>query len=141
MRVDDLDAPSGEFFPRAHLHVASRGPNWVFHVNAYASDALDAYVFATSADGTDLGKHAVFSDLSPPLHDDNAPHPCSVETPASTTVVFDKEALGAIPLALPIHKHSVERPTDLRPQAPSAVFYSPSRVTGTNRAHLSLIHI
>ena len=30
MRVDDLDAPSGEFVARAPLLVASRGANWVF---------------------------------------------------------------------------------------------------------------
>ena len=32
MRVDDLDAPSGEFVTRASLHVASRGANWMFPV-------------------------------------------------------------------------------------------------------------
>ena len=61
MRIDDLDAPSGEFVARAPLHVVLRGPNWVFPVNA-ASDSLAASVFAVSvaplptfADGTDLG--------------------------------------------------------------------------------------
>ena len=34
-RVDDLDAPSGEFVARDSLHIASRGPNWVFLVNVW----------------------------------------------------------------------------------------------------------
>ena len=82
MRVDDFDAPSGEFAARALSHVASRGPNMVFPVRACASDSLAASSFAvpvaplsTSADGTDLGLHAASSELSSSLHDDQRTAP------------------------------------------------------------------
>ena len=80
MRVDELDAPSRESVARAPLHVALRSLNWVFPVNACASDSLAASVFAvpvaplsTFTDGTDFGQHAISSELSPSLHE-NAPH-------------------------------------------------------------------
>ena len=114
MRVDDLDAPSGEFVARAPLHVASRGANWVFPVNACTSDSLAASVFTvpaaplpTSVDGSDLGLHAVSSELPISLPYDSAPLPTPVATPASSTAVLDKAALGAIPPGRPVYKHSV----------------------------------
>ena len=146
MRAYHFDAPSGEFVARASLHVASRGPHWVFPVNAYASDPVATPVFAapapplpTSADGTDLGRHAVSSALLLPLLDDNTPHPSSVAAPTSSTAVLDKDALGAIPPALPVHKDSVVRQMDSGPQAPCAVPHSALRVAGNNRAQFPVV--
>ena len=120
-------APSGGVVVLALLHVAARRLNWVFPVNACGSDSLATSVFAvpvaplpTFADGTDLGQHAVSSELSTTLHDDNAPHPSSVATPASSTDVLDKAALRAIAPALPVQRLScapiqiVRRPPLLR---------------------------
>jgi len=42
MRVDDLDAPSGEFVARAPLHVIQQGSDWVFPANTCASDSFAA---------------------------------------------------------------------------------------------------
>ena len=61
------------------------------------------------------------------------------QTPASSTVVPDKAALGAIPPALPVHKDSVVRQTNSGPQAPSAVSHSASRVAGTNRRQIPIV--
>ena len=90
----------------------------------------------TSADGTDLGLHVAPSELSPSLHGDHAPHPISIATPDSSTVVLDKAALGAIPPALAAQKDSAIRQIDSGPQAPSTVSCSASRVAGSNRAQL-----
>ena len=126
MRVDDVDAPSGEFVARAPCHVESRGTYWVFLVNACASDPVVASVFATttaplpsSFDGTDNGQHAVSSALPSPLLDDNSPYPSSVAAPTSSTVVLDKDALGAFPPTLPVHKDSLARQMDSGLQDPS----------------------
>ena len=146
MRVDDLDAPSGEFVARAPLPVASRGPHWVFPVNACASDPVAASVFVapaaplpTSADGADLDHHVVSSALPSPLLDDNTPHPSSVAAPASSTVVLDKDGLGAIPPSLPVHIDSAAHQMDSGPQVPSAVPHSASRVAGNNRAQVPVV--
>ena len=93
----------------------------------------------TSADGSDLGLHAVSSEFPPSPHDDSAPLVSSVATPASSTVVLDKAALGAIPSALPVHKDSVVRQLDSGPQASSAISHSASRVAGTNRAQVPAV--
>ena len=70
MRVDDLDTPSGELVARAPLDVASPGANWVFPLNACTSD---------------LDLHAVSSDFPTSLHNDSAPLPTPVATPASSS--------------------------------------------------------
>ena len=136
----------GEFVIRALLHVALRGPDWLLPLNACASDSVATSVFAvpaaplqTSTDGTDLGQHAVSSELSPSLHDDNTPHPSSVAAPASSTVVLDKDALGAIPLALPAQKDSVVRQNDSGPQALSAVPHSAWRAAGNNHTQVPVV--
>ena len=146
MRVDDLDALSGEFVARAPLHVASRGANWFFPVNACTSDYLAASVFTvpaallpTSVDGSDLGLLAVSSEFPISLHNDSAPLPTPVATPASSTAVLNKTALGAIPPALPVHKDSVVRQMDSGPQTPSAVSHSASRVARTNRRQIPVV--
>ena len=81
MRVDDLDAPSGEGSLAASAFTVPAAP------------------LPTLADGADPGLHAVSSEFPPSLHDNSAPHPTRVATPASSTVVLDKAALGAIPAA------------------------------------------
>ena len=59
-------------------------------------DSIAASVFAVpveslpTSDGTDLGQKAVLSDLSPPLHDNNAPNPGSITAPASSRVAVVK---------------------------------------------------
>ena len=114
MKVDDLDAPSGEFVARDPLHITSRGANRGFSVNACTSDSLAAPVFTVPAtplptfvDFSDVGLHAVPSEFPISLHNDSAPLPTSGATPASSTAVLDKAALGAIPPARPVYKHSV----------------------------------
>ena len=145
-RVDDLDAPSEEFVARALFHVSLRGNHWIFPVKVCASDPVAASVFAaltarlpTCADGTDHGQYAVSSALSSPALGDNTPHPSSVAAPASSTVALDKDALGAIPTALPVHKDSVARQMDSGPQAPPAVPHLASRVARNNRAQVPVV--
>ena len=101
--------------------------------------AAPAGPLQTSADGTDLDQHAVLSELSPSLLGDNAPHPSSVAAPASSAVILDKDSLGAIPPALPVHNGSVARQMDSGPQAPSAVPHSAPRVAGNNRTKLPVV--
>ena len=132
-----------ENFARAPLHVAARGANWVFPENACNSDSLAASVFTVpatplpiSADGSDLGLHAVSSEFPTSLHNDSALLPTPVATPASSTVVLNKAALGAIPRALSVHKDSVVRPMNSGPQAPSAVPHSASRVAEINHSQV-----
>ena len=50
MKVGGPDAPSGQFVARAPLHIASGGANWVFPVNACASDSPAASVFTVPAE-------------------------------------------------------------------------------------------
>ena len=90
----------------------------------------------TSADGTDLSQHAVSSEPPPSRHDDNALLPSQVATPASSTGVLHKVALGAIPPALPVHKDSVVRQMDSGPQAPSAMPSHDEPPQRENRARL-----
>ena len=93
----------------------------------------------TSADGADLDHHVVSSALPSPLLDDNTPHPSSVAAPASSTVVLDKDGLGAIPPSLPVHIDSAAHQMDSGPQVPSAVPHSASRVAGNNRAQVPVV--
>ena len=146
MRVDDLDAPCGEFVASALFHVASRGTHWVFPVIACISDPVAASVFTvhtvplrTSVDGTNQDQHAVSSALPSALLDDNTPHPSSVTAPTPSTVVLDEDALGAIPPGLPVHKDPVARQMDSDPQAPSAMPHSDSRVAGNNRGQVPVV--
>ena len=101
--------------------------------------AVPVSPLSTSTDGTDVGQHAVSSELSPLLHDDNAPQTSSVATPASSTVTLDKAALGAIPPAFPVHQDSVVRQMGLDSQAHSAVSHSASRDAGTNSAQVPVV--
>ena len=93
----------------------------------------------TSVDGSDLGLHAVFSEFLISLHNGSASLPTPVATPASSTVVPDKAALGAIPPDLPVHEDFVVRQMDSGPQAPSAVSHAASRVAGTNRRQIPAV--
>ena len=145
-RVDNLDAPSGEFVARAPLHVASRGANWVLPVNARTSGSLAASVFTVPAtplpsfvDGSDLSLHAVPPELPISLHNDSALLPTPVATPASTTAVLHKAALAPIPPALPVDNDCVVRQMDSGPQAPSAVSHPASRVAGTNGSQIPVV--
>ena len=82
MRVDDLDAPSGEGSLAASAFTVPAAP------------------LPTLADGADPGLQAVSSEFPSLLNDDSAPHPTRVGTHAPSTAVLGKATLGAIPVSL-----------------------------------------
>ena len=140
-----LYAASSELPPSLHDDsVPHPSPTATHALSAVAFDraalgAIPAALPPTSADGSDLGLHAVFSEFPPSLHDDSAPLPSSVATLPPSTGVLGKAALRAIPPALPVHKDSVACQMDSGPQAPSAVPQSASRVAGNNRAQVPVV--
>ena len=95
-------------------------------IDKLALGAIPAATPQISADGSDVGLHAVPPEFLPPLQDDSASPPRSVVTPTSSTVVLDKAALGAISLGLTVRKDSVVHQKDPGPQTPSAVSHSAS---------------
>lgn len=128
-------------------------------VNGWANDSLAASVFTvpaipspTSADGSDLGTHAVPSEFPPSLYDDSATLPSLVATPVSSAVLVDKAALGTIPAAplltsadgldLGLHVVSSQFPPSLhddREPLPSPVATFASSTVIVNKAALGAI--
>ena len=100
---------------------------------------MPAAPLPTSVDGSELGLHAVFSEFPISLHNDSTPLPPPVSTPASYTAVIDEAALGAIPPALSVHKHSMVRQMDSGLQAPSPMSHSASPVAEINRGQIPAV--
>ena len=122
-------------------------PAGIFVFISCARDSLATSVFTVPArplptfvDGSDVGLHAVPSEFPITPHNDSVALSSPYATPASSTAVLHKAALGTIPPALPVHKGSVLSQKDTGPQAPSAVSQSASRIAGTNRTPILAVH-
>ena len=110
-KVDDHDAPSGEFVIRAPLYVISRGPKRALPANKCASDFLVASVLAVpvaplpaSTEGADCGQFSIPSEPLPSPTDGNAPMFSSVALHLYRRLCFPLPRRGPVRLGLAIAK-------------------------------------